>query len=180
MRAQIAMHFTPVGSLWAPIQREDSLAAELADGHYSRQTVGADGYMPPGRCVAFFHQGEPRRRARGKTPYTGGAVWGCVLNLDPVGATRWRNTIFRNTSTTPSSSLIREATARTYKAWIETYGDLPPVPLRTEVDIAATARGRSDKNPPGHCYAEAGWTWIWSMLAGHGRPKKAIYEAPPP
>lgn len=167
MRPQLAMHFTPPGKLWARVAREDSIAAELADGHYSRQTPGADGYMAPGECVAFVHKG-PRGRA----------VWGVVHNVFRE-VWRWRNTIFRNVSGTLSSDLIIAATLDTYETWLAEYGKLPAPPLRTEVEIEATRARRSKRHPPGHCYLMAGWTFVREIPAAHGRAAKVELEAPP-
>lgn len=166
MRAQLAMHY-PVSSLWSRAPRNDSLSAELADGHYSRQTPGADGFLASGQCLVLYHRG-PK----------GGATWGVVFNMDPVGAWRWRNAIFRNLSGTLSSTLILDATYATYREWRATYGGLPHVPLRTEVDIAATSKRRSKRHLPGHCYLMAGWTRTRDIPAGHGRSAKVELEAP--
>lgn len=166
-RPQLAIHFPGPYDLWTVVQREDSLCAELADGHYSRQTPGADGYMPPGFCVALYHRAP-----------IGAAVWGVVLNMDPIGHVRWRNTIFRNTSGTRSSVLIAAATFATYQEWIANYNGLPRVALTTEIDIEATRRRRSKRHEPGHCYRIAGWREIARRGREHGRPPTVTLEAP--
>lgn len=160
-----------VGSrpLWSRISVQDQRAAALADGHYSRQTIGAAGFMPPGRRFALWHEGP-----------LGPALWGVVLNLDPVGALRWRNTIFRNTSGTLSSSLIAAATIETYGVWVRRYGALPSVPLTTEVDIDATRARRSRHHEPGRCYRAAGWREIVRRGPTHGRPAIVVLAAPTP
>jgi hypothetical protein len=61
--------------------------------------------------------------------------------------------LFRNLGAGLSSDLIRSATAETYRLWVERYGSLPSVPLRTEVKVSAV-RSRN----PGYCYTCAGWT----------------------
>lgn len=168
MRSQLAIHW-PVSSLWARAPREDSLCAELADGHYSRQTPGADGFLAAGQCVVLHHRGAK-----------GGATWGVLFNRDPVGAWRWRNSIFRNISGTLSSLLIWDAVRTTYAEWRATYGELPDYPLRTEVDIEATRARRSKNSPPGKCYYDAGWTFVRDIPKGHGRSAKVELEAPAP
>lgn len=110
MHAQLAIHWPTSHELWSEAPREDSLAAELADGHYSRQTPGADGFLAPGASLVLVHRG-----ARGL------AVWGVVLNVFR-GRLRWRNTIFRNVSGTLSSVLIAAATRVTYQSWIADRG----------------------------------------------------------
>jgi hypothetical protein len=169
MRAQLAIHWPSSSPLWSVAPREDSLAAELADGHYSRQTPGADGFLAAGRCVVLYH-----RAARGP------ATWGVVHNRDPIGTLRFRNTLFRNVSGTLSSDLIVAATLVTYDEWLRKYGALPEEPLRTEVDIEATAARRSKHHEPGWCYLCAGWTKVRDIPASHGRSAKVELEAPPP
>lgn len=166
MRSQLALYLVSAGELWAPVLREDSLLAELADGHYSRQTPGADGFMPPGACIALRHHG---RRGR--------AGWGVVLNVFRE-VWRWRNTFFRNVSGTLSSTLIEAATIATYREWERTYGALPTLPLTTEFDIEATRRRRSKHHEPGHCYRVAGWREIARRGREHGRPASVVLEAP--
>lgn len=153
---------------WRAVVREYAPAARLADGHYSRQSIGAKGFIPPGRCIVLWHEG---RR--------GDAVWGCVLNRFR-GLWRWRNTIFRNLSGVRSSVLVAAATDTTYTLWIAKYGALPSVPLRTEIDIEATRVRRSSSSSPGHCYLMAGWSKVRDVPRGHGRSAKVELEAPKP
>jgi len=166
VRPQLAIHFPGPYDLWCVVQREDSLAAELADGHYSRQTPGADGFMPPGFCVAFVHHGP-----------TGSAVWSAVFNVFR-DVWRWRNTIFRNKSGTLSSSLISAATNATYLEWARVYGWMPIARLTSEIDIEATRSRRSKRHEPGHCYREAGWREVSRRRREHGRPACVVLEAP--
>lgn len=104
--------------------------------------------------------------------------WGSVHALDPVGRMRFRNAIFRNISGTLSSELIIAAVAVTYAEWLRKYGALPAEPLRTEIDVEATAARRSKHSEPGRCYLCAGWRWIRDIPAGHGRSSKVELEAP--
>ncbi len=108
--------------VWFRVDKFDGRAAALADRHYSRQTVGSDQTLGPGQTLLLL---TPDERA----------VWGVVCNLDPVGAMRWRNSIFRNESPTLSSTLIEvselladlkeDATRETYVAWRHRYGGWP-------------------------------------------------------
>lgn len=132
--------FEPDG-YWTKVARCDSRARALADRHYSRQTLGAAGFMPSGRVLVLLAAG-------------GDAVWGVCENLDPVGNRRFRCTIFRNESLVLSSVLIVEATERTYRFWRRRYHGLPSVPLTTEVDPARTLK----KRDPGRCFRKAGWS----------------------
>jgi hypothetical protein len=158
------MHYPTSSPLWSIAPREDSLGAELADGHYSRQTPGADGFLAPGESLVLVHQGP-----------IGRAVWGVVHNVFK-GVQRWRNTIFRNVSGTLSSSLIESATLVTFEHWSTIY-TVPSIPLRTEVDIDATALRQSVWNQPGHCYLMAGWRKVRDIPRGHGRSAKVELEA---
>jgi hypothetical protein len=134
--------------LWRRVTRCDPAARALADRHYSRQTIGAAGFLPPGTTLTLLSR-------------DGKAVWGVCENLDPAGNRRWRVTIFRNESEVLSSVLVREATVLTFDHWRSHYGDLPPVPLTTEVDPGRTRR----KRDPGRCFLRSG---LW-RVAGERR-----------
>lgn len=175
MRSQLAIHFVGGDGIWAPVGRHDSFAAELADGHYSRQSIGDDQFMPPGQCVAFVHRGDPRPSRRRRS--LGRAVWSAVYNVFR-DTWRWRNTIFRNDTTTPSSLLVETATRATRREWLRIYGALPEQPLTTEIDIEATRARRSKHHEPGHCYRVAGWHEVRVTPPLHGRPASVLLEAP--
>ncbi len=65
----------------------------------------------------------------------------------------WRNNMFRNLGAGLSSKLIEQAVEATRYYWMQKYGELPEVPMRTEIKIKAV---RSSN--PGCCYLKAGWT----------------------
>jgi hypothetical protein len=148
------------GSAWVEVNKNHRRARELADRHYSRQTPGADGFLPPGRTLALI------------TP-CGRAVWGVCENLDPAGVVRFRVTIFRNEGAGLSSSLIADATTRTLATWRARHGGIP-ARLRTEVD---PSRVRS-KRDPGWCFLCAGWRLVGKTAGGHGRRPLVVLEAP--
>ena len=77
---QLAL-FAPDG-FWRPVKRCDITARLLADRHYSRQTIGAIGFMASGKTLVM-------------TALDGAAVWGVIENMDPAGNLRWRCSIFR-------------------------------------------------------------------------------------
>lgn len=156
--------------LWVRIDIEDPRARELADRHYSRRTPGAEGFVGPGRRFLLGHFEDEVLAA----------IWAVCYAMDPGPGQRYRfrNTIFRNESRTQSSTLIVAATEITYDVFTRRYGALPAEPLTSEIDIEATRARRGRERPPGYCYECAGWTWVRSTLAGHGRSAKAIYEAP--
>lgn len=150
---------------WERISVEDPRGAELADRHYSRQTIGARGFMPPGKRIALWMPG---------------AVCGVCLNKDPLGTMRWRNTIFRNETRLLSSALIIEATWQTYDEWEDEYDELPSIPLTTEIDVDATAARRSKRSVPGGCFRHAGWTFVEIRQRVKRTQRHAIYNAPHP
>lgn len=129
---------------WRQVTRCDHVARVLADGHYSRQTVGAREFMASGKTLVLV-------------TFCGLATWGAIENLDPAGNLRWRCSIFHREKGAPlASELVREATTHTYKFWRAHYGELPPVPLQTEVDPRKVRR----KRDPGRCFLRAGWTQV--------------------
>lgn len=142
MAAEVTSDLFSPELLWTAVPRVHSGARRLADRHYSRQTVGARDFMPPGRTFVLV--------------CGDAAVWGVCENLDPAGNQRWRVTIFRNESAHLSSDLVREATSRTHERWARRFGCLPPVRLTTEVDPAKTR----SKRDPGRCFRKAGWEEI--------------------
>ncbi len=143
---------------WQQVKRSDVRARELADRHYSRQTVGAVDFMASGKTWVLFAEHEDRSRA----------VWGCIQNMDPVGAVRFRCSIFRNETPWLSSDLIRTATRITQERWVRKFGWGGEPRLTTEIDPNKTRR----KRDPGRCFRKAGW-----VCAGIVRGL-VIFEAP--
>lgn len=145
MTAQMPFPFA-TGRAWWVVTKYDPRARALADRHYSRRTVGGDGFMACGRTLVML-------------TLCGRAVWGAVENLDPVGGLHWRISIFRNEGTGRlSSELVREGTELTAAWWRLHYGGLPPVPLRTEIDVSEVR----PKRDPGRCFRRAGWRVVES------------------
>lgn len=136
-----ALNLFPFDGHWGQVRRDDVRARELADDHYSRQTPGSKDFMSSGKTLVLLTSDAL-------------AVWGVIENMDPAGGLRWRCSIFRNTGRVRSSTLVKEATERTYAYWLRHYGGYPPVGLTTEVDPKKTRR----KRDPGRCFVKAGWT----------------------
>jgi hypothetical protein len=145
---------------WHRVSPTDARARALVDRHYSRQTPGAIDFLPPGKKFCLLTDDER-------------AVWGVCENRDPAGRHRWRVTVFRNEGAGLSSSLIAEATRRTFDFWIRHYSGLPSVPLQTEV---APDRVRK-KRDPGRCFLRAGWRVVRTIGPSHGRPSIVVLEA---
>jgi hypothetical protein len=143
-------------TLWAPdaywlrVPKFDRDAARLADGHYSRRTIGSPQFMPPGQTVVL-------RAVDGK------AVFGW-WRPDPAsgivamnGLDGWTCTIFRNESDRRSSDLILAAEAEL----AATGTDCGPDGMLTYV-WDAKVRSRN----PGYCFICAGWTRLGRSADG--------------
>lgn len=109
---------------WERIHHRDTRGVELADRHYSRQTIGAPEYTRPGFKVTLACFDGPRVTA----------LWASQKPKDGIersdGLTAWDCSIFRNESSERGSDLIRAAVAITLGAW----GDPPPDGFVTTVD----------------------------------------------
>lgn len=113
---------------WRLSHRCDPLARELADRHYNRQSIGADNFVPPGRCLVLW---------------TPGAFWVTSWPLAEyvrhAWAGAWMCSAFRNERPDLylSSELIREAVAATRAR----YGEPPALGMVTFVDRDKTQGG---------------------------------------
>lgn len=58
---------------WIRAYRNDPQARAIADRYYNRQSIGAPGFVPPGRCLVLL---------------TGG-ILSSALIVDAIAATRW-------------------------------------------------------------------------------------------
>jgi hypothetical protein len=124
------------GSYWRASWKSDPRALELADRHYSRQTIGAHQVGGPGRSFVLVTD-------------CGRALWLATWPEYPQDELdAYRCSIFRNEGAGLSSRLIREAMLRTEQAW----GAPPPDGWVTWVDAR---RVRSTN--PGYCFLRAGW-----------------------
>lgn len=170
---------------WKISHSADRAALDVVDGrgvwegqgaHYSRRTRDSKSFTGVGREIVLI-----------TAPLD--AVWAVVLQKTPAqpgtGVSRgrggepdrtrwvWRNMLFRNLGSTLSSDLIRAATIRTYVEWYGRYGELPCVPLRTEIN-----KRKVKSTNPGYCYQCAGWKKVPTkrrgMLYLHAPPPAAV------
>ncbi len=148
-------------SLWNLSWRADPVARDLADRHYNRQSVGADQFVPPGRCLVLVRPG---------------AFWitsfpfAEFVRHEWAGA--WMCSAFRRESGPLASELIRSAVAAT--RW--KYGDAPePHGMVTFVD-----RSKVKETHPGYCYKLAGFRTIGETKGGLLALGLAPAEMPPP
>lgn len=136
--------------VWRKVKRTNPKAREIADRHYSRQTVGADGFVPPGRCLVLL-------------ALTGPAYWVTswpfaeYVRHEWAGA--WICSAFRNEGAGLSSELITQAEQATH--W---YFGSPPEPhgFVTFVNRDKVRRKRDF----GRCFRKAGWEEIGETKGG--------------
>jgi hypothetical protein len=170
-QSQLTLLFRPAPR-WRRVLANDARCRELAERHYPRRRRGMpamhEGARPlgPGFCILLHHEDAG-----------GEATWGVVLNRFD-GRWFWRNSLYRNEAAARSSSLVEAATALTYELWIDEYGSLPDLLLRTEIDIEETQKRRSKRHEPGHCYREAGWIEESRRDWYKGRPPTVYLEHP--
>jgi hypothetical protein len=127
---------------WSLSWRTDPDGRDIADRHYNRQHVGADDFVPPGKCLVLT---------------TPGAVWVTSWPLPEYvkhawpGA--WVNSTFRRESgTVRASDLIRAAVAATRWKWPA----IPPLGMVSFVDPTKVRH----KRDPGRCFRHAGFRLV--------------------
>ena len=123
---------------WIRSHRADPEVRHLADRHYSRKTIGAIQFAPPGRCLVFKTE-ELDAFWITSWPYYVQHAW--------PGA--WMCSAFRNEGEHLSSELIREAVAAT----LYEYGAAPDLGMITFVNQAKVRK----KRDPGRCFLRAGF-----------------------
>lgn len=125
--------------LWFRSWRADPLVRALADRHYSRKTVGASQFAPPGRNLTL-------------RTLAADAAWVTSWPRPEYVAHNWGDcwtcTLFRNESRNLSSELITEAMAAT----CATFGEPPTGGFLTFVDQRQVASPN-----PGYCFKVAGF-----------------------
>lgn len=134
---------------WVVVPKFTPAGARLADGHYSRRTIGSPQFMPPGQtlvlltadCLAVFGWWRPHPDA--------GIV--AMNKLDG-----WTCTIFRNTGPDLSSELILAAELELVARY-----DVGPSGLLTYVWDKKVASAN-----PGYCFKMAGWRSIGRSADG--------------
>ena len=135
--------------LWALSHRADARARPLADRHYSRKTVGAAHFTPPGRCLVLLTENADALWVT-SWPYAE------YVKHDWAGA--WLCSLFRNESPVLSSELIIQAVRATKWKW-----DPPPtLGMITFVDTTKVKR----KRDWGRCYRKAGFKEVGKTKGG--------------
>jgi hypothetical protein len=145
---------------WRESWRADPVARRIADNHYNRQKVGADQFVPPGRCVVLV--------------IDAAALWITSWPFAEYVKHAWRGawvcSAFRNERPDLhlSSALIIEALAATRFYW-----EPPPEGMITFVDRDKTKR----KRDPGRCFLRAGFHRSGSAACCASKPV-ALHIAP--
>lgn len=125
---------------WVRTWRADPRVRALADRHYSRKSIGAAQFAPPGRNLTL------RTFAADAAWVTSWPLPEYVLH--PWGDA-WTCTLFRNESAALSSALITEAIAATTAY----FG--PAVPAGGFLTFVDARKVRSTN--PGYCFKRAGF-----------------------
>jgi hypothetical protein len=129
--------------LWVPVPKFTRSAARLADGHYSRRTIGSNQFMPPGQTLVLLTPDELAVFGWWRPDPASGIV---AMN----GLDGWTCTIFRNVGPTQSSELILAAERELLARY-----DCGPDGLLTYVWDS-----RVKSVNPGYCFKVAGWKAI--------------------
>lgn len=125
---------------WFKSTRTDDAVRPLADRHYNRQTPGARGFAPPGRCLVL------KTQACDAFWITS---WPYAQYVKHAWPGAWICSAFRNEGPLLSSFLIHEALQATHAY----YGAPPAIGIVTFVDPTKTKR----KRDPGRCFRKAGF-----------------------
>ena len=125
--------------LWRLSHRADPSARRIADRHYSRQSIGAKQFVPPGRCLVLVRDDAYWVSSWPYAEYVKHAWAGLVVC-----------SAFRNEGDVLSSTLIRHALACTRWKW----PDLPSGGMVTFVNEDKVRR----KRDPGRCFRRAGFS----------------------
>jgi hypothetical protein len=145
--------------IWRLSYRSDPDARQYADRHYSRQKIGADGFVPPGRCLVLVAEG---------------AYWVTSWPFAEYVKHRWPGawicSAFRREPQCQgpiASEMIRQAVAATREKWPET----PALGMVTFVNRYKVAH----KRDPGRCFLRAGFKpdgeTVGGLLAFRLRPE---------
>lgn len=125
---------------WRESWRADPAGRRIADNHYNRQKVGADQFVPPGRCVVLVID----------TAALWVTSWPFPEYVKHAWPGAWVCSAFRNQRRDLflSSDLIIEALAATRWYW-----DPPDEGMITFIDPTKTKH----KRDPGRCFRRAGF-----------------------
>lgn len=154
---------------WHLSWRSDPSVRPLADRHYNRQSIGADGFVPPGRCLVLTTE---CRRAFWVTS------WPFAEFVKHAWAGCWMNSAFRNEAPDVfrASEMIREAVACTREA----FGDPPALGMLTFIDPAHVRSAKEEGGVIGYSYRRAGFKHVGETKAGLAAFQLLGHRMPPP
>jgi hypothetical protein len=144
--------------MWIHVSHTDSRARQLADRHYSRQTIGAREFTPPGNKIVLI---SPKHDALWVSHRPDPTANLALPRRD--GFNYWDNPYFRSEGDYIASELIIEALGITRYIWGD---DIPPDGFHSFIDprkVRPTMR-RGERTW-GYCYLKAGFEL-------HPRPTK--------
>jgi hypothetical protein len=144
-------------SPWLVVPKFHPAGARLADGHYSRRTIGSPQFMPPGQTLVLLTPDESAVFGWWRPHPDSGIV--AMNKLDG-----WTCTIFRNTGPALSSDLILAAERELLARY-----DCGPDGLLTYVWDRKVASVN-----PGYCFKVAGWKAIGRSADG----RKTLLQKP--
>ena len=135
---------------WQLSDRCDPVARKVADRHYNRQSIGADNFVPPGRCLVL-------RTPDGEAFWV--TSWPFAEYVRHAWGGAWVCSAFRNEAPDKylSSELVIEAVAATRSVW-----EPPELGMVTFVNRDLTRR----KRDPGRCFRKAGFTHVGETQGG--------------
>jgi hypothetical protein len=154
--------------VWCISHKYDRAGAALADAHYSRRTIGAPQFMPPGQTLvlitpdrsAVFGWWRPHPRS-GITAMNGLDGWTC--------------SIFRNTGPMLSSDLVLAAELELQRA--EQRGDLA-APCGPDGLLTYIWARKIRSTNPGFCFLIAGWTKLGVNARREPARRKLLLHKP--
>ncbi len=144
--------------IWRESYRADPRARQVADRHYSRQSIGAAQFVPPGRCMVLFAESD-----------RGGAYWVTSWPFAEYVKHRWPGawvcSAFRNEGAGAGIQMIIDAVAATRHQ----FGDPPELGMVTFVDPEKVAPTMVRGEP---IY---GWTFIMAGFVPDGWTEGGLY-----
>jgi len=117
----------------------DQRVRELADRHYSRQSIGNVQFCRPGKNIIL----------KTKDSLAAFVFWNGIADHEYLC---WENTLFRNESKVLSSELLREASAHMFF--------VAGIAMPRDGLISYVNKTKVRSVNPGCCYKKAGWKCI--------------------
>lgn len=141
---------------WQLSHRADPFARDIADRHYNRQKVGAQQFVPPGRCLVLT-----TRTVSGDALWV--TSWPFAEYVKHAWPGAWVCSAFRNEGAGLGSELVCEAVAATRARW----PDVPEGGMITFLDRSKVRPGvRSGRETWGRIWKRAGFKHVGETAGG--------------